>query len=91
MVSVQMLLLPAQRRDVGCLSVGSPNLVAPLGLFTSTFSPEVVLPDGEPLLKECASHTKLTTDGPGQQVGQLLPFFGSEVHGLMKEQGPGQP
>ena len=71
MVQVQMLLLPTKRRDLGRLGVGLPDLIAPFGLFTSASLPEIVLPDGEPFLKERASHTELTSDWPGQQVGQL--------------------
>ena len=64
MVYVQMLLLPAQRSDLRCLSVGPLDLIPELRFSWSSPLPQVVFPDGEPFFKERASHAKLTPDGP---------------------------
>jgi hypothetical protein len=85
MVDVQMLLLPAQCRNFCCFSISLPDQVLPLRFMRCSSIAQVVLPDREPFFEEGARHTKLTADGSGQQVGQLLTFFFGEVLGLMKE------
>jgi hypothetical protein len=51
MLHVQMVLLPAQWRDFGCLSIGPPDLVAPLGFLRGLSVTQLVLPDGKPFFK----------------------------------------
>src|SRR5579859_2058091 len=86
LVGIQVLQLPAQRRQCGRFGVSLPALVALLSVSWSAALSLVIFPDIEPRLKERTSHTKFTSDGPSQQCVERLTLLESEVLRLVEEQ-----
>jgi len=82
-LGVQVLQLPAQRRQCGRFGVSLPGVVALLSVSWSASLSAVVFPDTEPRLKERTGHTKFTSDRPSQQFVERLTLFDGEVLGLM--------
>ena len=85
-VRIQVLQLPAQRRQCGRIGVSLPGVVALLSVSWSAALSAVVFPDSEPPLKERTGHTKFTSDGPSQQFVERLALFAREVLGLVEEE-----
>jgi hypothetical protein len=85
-VRIQVLQLPAQRRQCGRIGVILPHVVALLSVTWSAALSCVVFPDTEPPLREPTGHTKFTSDGPSQQFVERLALFEREVLGLVEEE-----
>src|SRR5579859_2646274 len=85
-VGIQVLQLPAQRRQFGRFGVSLPREVALLSASWSATLSAVVFPDREPRLKERTGHTKFTSAWPSQQFVERLTLFEGEVFRLVEEQ-----
>jgi hypothetical protein len=83
---IQVLQLPAQRRQCGRLSISLPERVVLLSVNWSAALSAVVCPDSKPRLKERTGDAKFTSDGPSQQFVERLMFFAGEVVGLVEEE-----
>ena len=84
-VRIEVLQLPAQRRQFGRFAVSLPRVVALLSVSWSALLSALVFPNGEPCFKECTGDTKFGPDRPSQQLGDRLTLFEGEVLGQVEE------
>jgi len=82
-VSIQVRLLLAERRQRSSRGISLPSVIALLGFGRSTPLPLVVLPDAKPCLQKSSGYTKCVADGTSQRIGQRLAFFGGQALGLV--------
>jgi hypothetical protein len=90
-VSIQVLLLLAERRELSSGGVLVPGAVPLLGFRGRTLLASPILPDGKSRFQEAAGDTEPVSDRAHQQLGQGRLLIIDQMLRTMEGQGAVQP
>ena len=91
MIRIQVLLLPAERREGGSRGVVMPGLVPLLGVSRATPLSVIILPDGEPCFQERTGYLERRPNRTSQQLSERVLFFTSQMPRPVQEQRAVKP